>query len=147
MEKGEIISNLNTLIAICRDGERGYRTAAAVIEGMQYQPLFEQYAAQRHRFATDLQAAVNRLGGIPEKEGDLAGTVHRGWISLKAVLTSRESRTILAECKAGEKAAVHVYKEIVAKELPPEIEALVERQYQAVKAAHDRIQAMETQLA
>ena len=90
---------------------------------------------------------MNRLGGIPDKEGDLAGTVHRGWINLKAALVGRDAGTILSECDAGERAAVHVYREIIEKELPPEIHTLVEQQFQAVKAARDRIQALESQLS
>ena len=121
METGEIISDLNTLIAICKDGEQGYRTVAKVSDAARYQSLFEEYAAQRHRFATDLQAEVDRLGGIPGQNGDLAGTIHRGWIHLKAAVAGREPAIILAECKAGEKAAVHVYEEIAQKELPPTI--------------------------
>lgn len=146
METGEVISELNTLIAICKDGEQGYRTVATLLEPHRYHSLFEEYAEQRHRFATDLQEEVNRLGGIPGKEGDLAGTLHRRWIILKALITAREPGDILAECKAGEKAAVQVYEEVFQKDLPPEIQALVEHQYQAIKAARDRIQALETQI-
>lgn len=145
METEEIVDALNELIAICKDGEQGYQTAAKVMEADEHQPLFEQYSAQRHRFATDLQAEVNRLGGIPGKEGDLAGTVHRAWINLKAVASGRDTAAILTECVAGEKAAVDVYAEITQKELTPEIYALVDQQYQAIKAARDRIQALLTQ--
>lgn len=145
MKTEEIIDDLNELIAICKDGEQGYLTAAKAMEAGEYQPLFEQYSTQRQRFATDLQAEINRLGGIPGKEGDLAGTVHRAWINLKAVASGRDTRTILAECIAGEKAAVDVYAEVTQKELPPEIYALVDQQYQSIKAALDRLQALVAQ--
>lgn len=142
MKTEEIIDALNELIAICKDGEQGYQTVAKVMEAGEYQPLFEQYAAQRHRFAADLQAEINRLGGIPGKEGDLAGTVHRGWINVKAMVSGRDTGAIVAECIAGEKAAVDVYEEITQKELPPEIYTLVDHQYQAIKAARDRLKAL-----
>lgn len=147
METDELISDLNTLIAICRDGEHGYRTVAKIVEPPRYHSLFTEYADQRHRFATDLQAAVNRLGGIPGKSGDLAGTLHRKWINLKASVVGREPGTVLDECEAGEKAAVYVYQEVIQKDLPVEVHALVEGQYQAIKAAHTRIQALAEQSA
>lgn len=147
METDELISDLNTLIALCKDGERGYLTVAKVIESTRYHSLFKEYARQRHRFATELQAIVNRLGGIPGKSGDLAGSMHRGWISLKAALMGGEPAAILAECDAGEKAALHVYQETLHKQLPAEIHMLVEKQYQAIKAARARLQVLAEQLA
>ena len=146
MEKDELVADLNTLIAICRDGERGYRTVAKVIEPTQYHTLFTEYSEQRHRFATELQAAVNQLGGIPGKSGDLAGSIHRGWINLKAAVGGRDPGAILAECEAGEKAAVHVYQEIMQKDLPVQIHTIVAEQYQAIKAARARIQALAKQM-
>ena len=145
METSKLISDLNTLITICKDGEQGYRTASAAVESNRTQPLFEKYAEQRNRFATELQATVSRLGGVPGTGGDLAGTIHRTWINLKAMASGRDPGALFAECRVGEEAALHVYKKVKQKELPPEIQVLVDRQYQAIKAARDRIQALETQ--
>lgn len=145
MESAKLISDLNTLIAICKDGELGYRTAASAIESNQTQPLLVQYAAQRARFAADLQAEVSRLGGVPASSGDLSGSLHRTWINLKAIASGRAPGSVFAECRAGEEAALHVYENVRKKDLPPELQSLVERHYQAIKAAHDRIQALESQ--
>lgn len=147
METREIVEVLNELIAICKDGENGYRSVARAMEENEYQPLFETYSEQRHDFAAALQAEVNRLGGIPEKEGDLAGTLHRGWINVKAVISGRDTKAILDECIAGEKAAVDVYTEAAQKALPPHIYALVDEQHQAIKAARDRIRGLKSRVS
>jgi hypothetical protein len=54
-------------------------------------------------------------------------------------------RSLLAECKVGERAAVDIYEESTHKGLPTEIHSVLDRQYQAIKAARDRIEILEAQ--
>jgi uncharacterized protein (TIGR02284 family) len=46
---------------------------------------------------------------------------------------------VLAECERGEDAAKAAYNAALQKSLPADVRTLVERQYQGVKANHDRV--------
>ncbi len=99
----------------------------------------QSYARQRAEFATALQSEVARLGVKPEKDGSIAGAIHRGWINLKTALTSNDDQAVINECERGEDSAVEAYQEAMKADLAPQVQALVSKQYQSVKAAHDKI--------
>jgi len=138
-----VISTLNNLIETCKDGENGFRTAADSVTNNQFRTLFNAYARQRAQFAAELQAEVRRLGGDPERTGSSAGAMHRGWINLKAAVTGGDEGAIIAECERGEDSAVKNYHEAQQAGLPGGVQAIVERQYMHVQAAHDRIRDLE----
>ena len=83
------------------------------------------------------------LGGDPERAGSLAGTVHRGWMNLKAAATRHEDGSIVAECERGEDVALKNFREALREPLPTDLQSLVERQYREIKEAHDRMRALE----
>jgi uncharacterized protein (TIGR02284 family) len=93
-----------------------------------------------------LETAVRRLGGHPVKEGDIVGALHRRWINLRALLVNGNANLLIAECETGEEAALEVYEEARRKNLYEDVGdvyVMVDRQYQAIRAAHDHIQALE----
>jgi uncharacterized protein (TIGR02284 family) len=139
----DMISTLNELIEICKDGENGFRSAAEGISDSELQSLFRSYSEQRALFASELRTEVRRLGGNPEKTGSVAGAMHRGWINIKSAVTGEDEAAIIAECERGEDAAVAAYEEALAKDLSSEAKAVVRRQYAQVQQAHDRIRALE----
>jgi uncharacterized protein (TIGR02284 family) len=75
----------------------------------------------------------------------MKAAVHRGWISLKSVASSRDSKALLEECERGEDYAKAKYGEALRQDLPSDVRALVERQYQGVVANHDRIRDLRNQ--
>src|SRR5947209_11790361 len=101
----DFTSTLNNLIETCKDGEQGYRDSAEGVQRSDLRELFNEYARLRTQFASELQTQVSRLGGDPEKSGSVAGSMHRGWINLKAALTGKDDHAILAECERGEDSA------------------------------------------
>jgi len=134
------ISTLNDLVEICKDGQQGFQTAAKDAKDADLAQTFNHYAAQRTQYMTELQRQIRNLGGDPDRHGTVSGTLHRGWINLKAALTSDEPHAVLVECERGEDAAVKSYREALAKtDLDPETRSLIQRQYESVIAAHDRI--------
>ncbi len=139
----ETISTLNNLIETCKDGENGFRTAAAGVDNSELKTLFNTYAQQRAQFAAELQAEVRRLGGDPEKTGSVAASLHRGWINIKSAVTGGSEASVIAECERGEDAAVKNYEEAQRESLPGDAQALIQHQYTQVKEAHDRIRALE----
>src|SRR6476619_6866390 len=107
----EIISTLNELIEICKDGQEGFRQAAEGVERSDLKSLFYEFSQQRAQFTGELQNLVQGLGGNPGNSGSLAGSVHRGWIKIKAAVTGKDDAAILNECERGEDSAKNTYKE------------------------------------
>jgi len=131
------IATLNHLIETCRDGAQGYKVAADDAKDAALRSRFLGYSQEREAFTRELAACVRTLGGDPDKSGSVTGTVHRGWINLKAALSSDEPHAVLAECERGEDSAVAAYREASASLTDPAASAIVSRQMTAVQAAHD----------
>lgn len=139
VDNDNVISTLNNLIETCKDGQEGFKSAAEGIKHSELKTLFHTYAQQRSQFAGDLQSEVRRLGGDPEKSGSVAASLHRGWINIKSAVTGEDDGAILSECERGEDSAVSNYKDALAETLPADVRSTIERQYQQVQEAHDRI--------
>ena len=135
-ELKQAVGTLNGLIETCKDGEKGFTTAAEKVSDVSLKSLFTKYATQRAQYAAELQTAVAGLGSNPADSGHVAATLHRGWISVKGALTSDTDKAIIDECEAGEDAAMKNYKDALTKVLPPSIRTLIEGQFQGVQAAH-----------
>jgi uncharacterized protein (TIGR02284 family) len=62
---------------------------------------------------------------------------------LKAILETNEAHAILAECERGEDISVMAYGEALAeRDIDKQTRELVQRQYEQVQAAHDRIRQL-----
>jgi uncharacterized protein (TIGR02284 family) len=142
-----IVSVLNDLIETSKDGEKGFRKAAEDTKNTTLKQLFADRAEDCARGATELQGIVQRLGGKPETGGSVSGALHRGWVDVKAAVSHRTDHAILAECERGEDVAKKNYRDALDKELPADVRAAVERQYQGVIENHDRIRDLRDQYA
>jgi uncharacterized protein (TIGR02284 family) len=134
---------LHHLIDICRDGERGFRAAAEAVADPRLKALFKELAAERAQFATDLVPHLQRLGGTMENGGTSAGTLHRGWINLKAHVPGHQDHTIVSEAERGEHAALNAYEDALGGMLPPTVTELIEAQQRAMQKAVDRIRSID----
>lgn len=133
---------LNHLIETCKDGERGFLAAAAHVSDPEIKALFTAMAAQRAQFARHLLPHAQRLGGGDAADGTSAAALHRGWITLKDVLTHHDDRALVREAVRGEMVAVGAFKDALEGMLPPDVRDVVEQQYAEVRCAHDRLQAL-----
>jgi uncharacterized protein (TIGR02284 family) len=141
-------SILNDLIETLEDGQEGFRTAATDVTSQSVKDLFAECSLQRVKYIAELQALVKSQGDAePADSTSLKSKVHRGWMNLKAVLTSKDEHAILAECERGEDYAVAQFKKAAEADLPPEIKATVQAQYEGVKSAHDRVRDARDRLA
>lgn len=142
----EAASELNALVVICRDGEKGFSSASESVADATLKSLFRDLSAQRGQFAVELENEVMRLGETPVTEGSLMGAMHRGWLNLKAAIAGNDESAVISECERGEDSAVAAYRDALGKELPEVSRAVVARQYPFVQAAHDRVRALELAL-
>lgn len=136
------ISTLNGLIETLKDGQNGFQEAAQHVQDASLRSVFMEYATQRREFSTELQQEVSRLGQEPEQTGSVAANLHRRWIDIKAAITGRDDHAILEECERGEDSAVQNYRDALKEDMPSDLRAVVQRQYQAVQQAHDRVRSL-----
>lgn len=141
----KIIATLNELIETSRDGEQGFALAAKDSKEPSLTILFSEGEQSCRAAVAELQDQVRMLGGNPEEDGSMKGAVHRGWISIKAAASSRDSKGILEECERGEDYAKAKYAEAMKQDLPEPVRTLVARQYQGVIANHDRVRDLRNQ--
>jgi uncharacterized protein (TIGR02284 family) len=142
----EVVSTLNGLIETCRDAQEGFRAAAEGVRGAELRELFHDYARQRASFAGELQDEVRRLGGDPERTGSIVGSLHRGWMGLRAALEGDDDRVIVSECERGEEAALAGYRSALDTDMPAGVRSMVERQFAEVKEARNLIANIEGRL-
>jgi uncharacterized protein (TIGR02284 family) len=142
MRNNDVESTLNELVETSKDGEKGFRKAAQDAQSAELKSLFQTCAARCAQGAQELQDAIRADGGDPERSGSVAGALHRGWISVKEAVMSRDDRAILEECERGEDYAKAQYKKALEQDLPPEVRTLVQRQHQGVVANHDKVRAL-----
>jgi uncharacterized protein (TIGR02284 family) len=147
MTNDHLISALNDLIQISKDGEKGFRACAEDAEERHanYKEMFMARATEYAQVVLNLQDLVHRLGGEPVNHSTFGGTLHRQWLALKTAIMGHDDATILSECERCEDAAVHVYRQALSLELPNDIRLIVERQYQAVLANHDKVRSLRNQ--
>jgi len=146
MDRDDIHSRLEKLIETCKDGEYGFRTSAEHVKSQDLKTVFLQRAEDCRRGASELQELLAQLGGKPDTGSSVMGTLHRGWVSVRSVLSGRSDAAILDECERGEDAALERYREAIKSSLPPEAMAVVQRQYEGVKRNHDQIRTLRNQV-
>jgi uncharacterized protein (TIGR02284 family) len=139
MNNDKVVSILNDLIEMCRDGHAGFREAAEYAESPDLKTFFRRESLERAQFVGDLQQQVLALGGDPDKSGSTAGAVHRAWMTIKGTLTGKDDKSILNEVERGEDSAVEAYEDALRQGLPANLRMIIEKQYLEIKGTHDRV--------
>jgi uncharacterized protein (TIGR02284 family) len=146
MSNDEVIDTLNDLIETCKDGEYGFRTSSEHSKSPELKALLLDRANDCQRGASELQSLVTQLGGEADTGGSALGAMHRGWVAVKATLSTYDDKAIMEECERGEDTALTSYRNALAKPLPPQVHAVVDRQYQGVKRNHDQVRELRNRL-
>jgi uncharacterized protein (TIGR02284 family) len=135
----KVIATLNELIETSKDGEKGFALAARDTKEPELNEVFRQSEESCRAAAAELQDQVRQLGGDAAEFGSMKAAAHRGWISLKTAMSSRDDMAILEECERGEDYAKARYGAALNVDLPEPVRSVIERQYQGVKVNHDRV--------
>ena len=138
----DVTKRLNELIETSKDGEQGFLKAARDTKTSDLSALFAQCAQRCAEGARELQSLVREMGGDPEKSGSAAAALHRGWISVKEAVSSRDDKAILDEVDRGEDYAKEQYRQALEHDLPANVRMVVEKQYRGVVANHDKVRAL-----
>jgi len=130
-------SVIGNLIETLKDGEEGFRQAAAAVKNAQFRTTFADYSEQRAHFARELEIASATGMNGPRS---MTNILHRSGMGLKSAIIRRDEHAIFAECEREEDFAVETYKDAMQNEtLRPAMRDLVSRQYRDIQAAHDQI--------
>jgi len=146
MDRDNTVSQIEKLIETCNDGEYGFRTCAEHVKSPDLKQVFLRRAEDCQRGASELQQIVVQLGGKADTGSSVAGALHRGWVSVVGVLSGKSDGAILDECERGEDAALERYREAIKSNLPSDVMAVVQRQYEGVKRNHEQIRTLRNQV-
>jgi uncharacterized protein (TIGR02284 family) len=132
------------IIRTLEDGKEGFAKAAEKLKDTNRADLcakFTEYSNQRDGFATELKSMAAQYGDHVEKSGTVAGTLHRGWMAIKdAVAGDSDPEGVLDAAEQGEDHAVAEYeKALQDNDISNGLRTVLQRQYVAVKAAHDDV--------
>lgn len=139
--KQDTIDALQDLIQINLDSRDGFRKAAEHTTVMTITEMFQDLASQRDQQAAELRTLVAANMEMPQETGSVSAAAHRIWIDLKAALGGGEA-AILNEAERGEDQIKEKYEELLKHTAGSAVNDILQRQYAAVKAAHDRVRDM-----
>ena len=75
-----------------------------------------------------------------------SGKIYRVWMDVKALFTGHDRQTVLENCEFGEDAAQKAYKmALETDDLPAYLFAMISKQKQELKTAHDEVKALRDQ--
>jgi uncharacterized protein (TIGR02284 family) len=142
----QTIDVIERLIETCRDGQEGYRDAAAHTQTPELKDFFNRQSLQRAKFAGELESVALRLGeSDPDRSSSMASKLHRAWFDLKQKFGGGDL-SILESVEAGEDHAKKHYQEALRADLPIDLHEIVDIQAHSVFAAHDQVRSLRDSL-
>lgn len=130
-------STIKDLLQTLEDGKDGFQKASESVKDSQYKTLFAGFSAERQEMIDELVAYSS--ADHSDAKSTITGALHRGWINLKAALTSGDDHAILAECERGEDHAVAEFRKALQEPLPSEALATVESISTRILAVHNQV--------
>ena len=138
----DVIDTLNDVLESCRDGEFGFRECADHAKSQDLKVLLNRHSAECRDAGFELLNVIKSVGGTPDEGGTASGALHRGWVAVRAALTTYDDKAVLDECERGEDAALVRYRKALKEELPVEARVVLERQLQGAQRNHDEVKAL-----
>lgn len=144
----KIAEVLNDLIQINNDRITGYEKALKELKDgdEDLKGIFTSYIDQSRNLRNALGTEVQTLGVQMDDGTTSSGKIYRAWMDVKAVFTGHDRQTVLNNCEFGEDTAQKAYKEALKTDnLPAYLFALINRQKEELKKAHDEVKALRDQ--
>lgn len=145
-DTADVVDVLRDLVECSKDGEYGFRESAEQVERPDLKTTLLQRADDCRSAAQELNDLIRQCGGNVEEHGSAMGAMHRGWVAVKATLSTYDDKAVMEECERGEDNAKARYRKALEKPLPPHIKQVVERQMQGVQRNHDQMKMLRDQL-
>ena len=138
----DTIDQLQDLLSINIDSQRGFEEAAESTNDPQLKNLFRDFSQRRAHNAAELRQAISSAGQTPTESGSVSATLHRWWIDAKQAMTGKDAESILTEAERGEDSIKHEYETALQEVETGPAREIVDRQYRNVKEGHDRVKAL-----
>jgi len=108
--------------------------------------LFTGFIDQSRNLRNVLGTEVQTLGVKMDDGTTASGKIYRAWMDVKTAFSGKDRQTVLNNCEFGEDAAQKAYKEALkTDDLPAYLFALISRQKDELKNAHDEVKALRDQ--
>lgn len=142
-DQKHVVSALEELIEVARDGQNGYRDGAEHAKDPQLRKFLESVSLARAKFAGDLESYAVRLGKADvDRSGSAKGAIHRGWTDIKANLGGGDD-SVLSSMETGDSYAKDRYeKHIHDSKLPDDILDTIRMQAQTIGSTLDRVRTL-----
>lgn len=142
-----IASILKELTEFVNDGIEGYEKAAEETKNPEHAAYYRTFAAQRRKFAQELNELICSHGGKYEDNTTIRGKIYRRWMDVKVLLTNRSDKAILDASLYAEEWAQQAYTDaLLTDDLPQNIRLLIERQRQALLEVYEMLHDLKLQL-
>ncbi|HUO08047.1 MAG TPA: PA2169 family four-helix-bundle protein [Phycisphaerae bacterium] len=140
--RDQSINQLQELLSINIDSQKGFQEAADSTSDTQLKSLFAEFSQKRAHNAAELRSYITSAGELPTTSGSVFATVHRWWLDARIALTGKDPKSILDEAERGEDSIKKVYEDALGYLNVASIRELVERQYRNVREDHDRVKSL-----
>ena len=148
MNLSHVQKALIRLYKIVEAGELGYAVVASNVRNRALKLLFQSASQQRRTFKEEIFDELQRLGEHRKPKSSVLGMIHRGRIDIFSYFTIGDEnveKMLFREIMLGERIAIRAYERTLEQDLPTEIRALIERQYQEVRRVVDEIRLLRGQ--
>lgn len=140
----EIVDNLQDLLEKNYDAEKGFTKAMTDAKNQNLKTFLQQQAAQRNRFATELDQQIRNLNEKPKESGSITGDLHRTWIDIKSSVAGNTDEAVLEECIRGEKASWKEYEtKLQNQNFPSHISGVLQNQATEIHNTLNRVKTLE----
>jgi uncharacterized protein (TIGR02284 family) len=125
------------LVKTLNNGVEGFNSAAEKLSPrIEVADKFRGFSAERAEFSSELTDIAAQYGDDMPDGGSLAGSIHRGWMAFKDLVTGSSDESVIEAAKTGEDHAVEQYEEAINDpEVSPEFKIVLQRQLNSVVAA------------
>ena len=136
-------ASISILIALLRDGEKGFLDLAGRVEHPECRDFLLEESALRGVYADQLErSTADTAGKIAHESGTRLGTLHRRWTALKALVGAGD-HVLLETTELCEWFAVKAYDQTLRdRSLPGDVRAMVADQARGVHQSREIVQEL-----
>ena len=139
------IKTLNSATKTLIDSCKGYETCCDISDdSYALKSEFMRRKQERESLVNQFQSQVRSLGGEPEDDGSMTGSVHRGFTRFTSLFTDDETAAISALDDGEEYLAEKLADCLDCNELSPRSRELLQQAHQSAKSGERFAERLET---
>ncbi|MEM9919851.1 MAG: PA2169 family four-helix-bundle protein [Bacteroidota bacterium] len=134
MDKSKIIAQLNRLLVLNKDAQKGYTELGNISQDVEMKRWLFDHAKMRATFVRQLEKEIRFMDGNPADSSSLLSELHRFWMDLKNKVTSDDIGIVIDEAMRGEQKALEDFKDVLAStDMPENLRRMILGQYDTVR--------------